>query len=268
MRGFFILIQNFKKFIQILFKNRIIVNLPHNVIINIMKPIIFIFLWLFGFTGFAQQTIPADSLYKPDPHYLEDQLYFGISYIVLKNLPEQMTQNGFSNKVKLGFIRDIPLNEQRNFGIGIGLGLSWDTYFQNLRVNIDEQTGEVSYAILENVYYRSNSFSLNKIDIPFEFRYRGSTPKKYKFWRLYAGVTTSYVYKTHANYVTKKVDITYQNIKIINNWQYGINISAGYGIWNFNFYYGLNDLIKKSIKLDGKDINVRTMSFGIIYYFL
>ncbi len=233
-----------------------------------MRLPLFYFFLIFFVSVSAQQTVPADSLYKPDPHYLEDQLYFGISYIVLKNLPGDMIQNGFSNIVKFGFIRDIPLNERRNLGIGLGLGMSWESYFQNLRVTVDEQTGAVTYAILNNVDYRSNSFSLNKIDMPFEIRWRGSTPEKYKFWRLYAGITTSYVYKTKANYITDKIDVTYQNIKIIRNWQYGVNVSAGYGTWNFNFYYGLNNLIKKGIQLNGEDMNVRTMSFGFVYYFL
>jgi hypothetical protein len=60
----------------------------------------------------SQQNSPVDSLYKPDTNYLEDQFYFGISYIVLKNLPEGIVQNGFSNSLKVGFIRDFPLNKQ------------------------------------------------------------------------------------------------------------------------------------------------------------
>ncbi len=233
-----------------------------------MKQSFFNLLLYFTIAGFAQQNMPVDSLYKPDPHYLEDQLYFGISYIVLKNLPDDMKQNGFSNRIKFGFIRDIPLNEGRNLGIGLGLGLSWDTYFQNLRVQVDEQTGEISYTILNNVSYKSNSFSINKIDIPFELRWRGSTPDIYKFWRLYAGITTSYVYKTKANYVTKQVDITYKDIKIIRKWQYGLNISAGYGTWNFNFYYALNNLIENNVILDEKTIGIKIMTFGFVYYFL
>ncbi len=233
-----------------------------------MKQLLFNLLLYFTIAGFAQQNMPVDSLYKPDSHYLEDQLYFGISYIVLKNLPDDMKQNGFSNRIKFGFIRDIPLNEGRNLGIGLGLGLSWDTYFQNLRVQVDEQTGEISYTILNNVSYKSNSFSINKIDIPFELRWRGSTPDIYKFWRLYAGITTSYVYKTKANYVTKQVDITYKDIKIIRKWQYGLNISAGYGTWNFNFYYALNNLIENNVILDEKTIGIKIMTFGFVYYFL
>ena len=233
-----------------------------------MKNFLFLLLLISGLATVAQSPQVPDSLYKPDPHYLEDQIYFGISYIVLKNLPLDMAQNGFSNTVKLGFIRDIPLNERRNFGIGLGAGLSWDNFYQNLRITVDEQTGEVQYHLLPDGSYRSNSFSFNKIDFPFEIRWRGSTAKKYKFWRLYAGITGSYVYRTASNFVADKVDLTYKHIKIIKNWQFGLNISAGYGTWNFNFYYGLNNILKDQVELNGEKVNLRTMKFGFVYYFL
>lgn len=234
-----------------------------------MKKFLF-WVLLTNFLGiYAQQNTPIDSIYRPDPHYLEDQLYFGISYIVLKNLPEYMTQNGFSNSVKFGFIRDIPINEQRNFGFGLGLGLSWDTFYQNLRISKSEQTGETIFQVLtENDSYRSNSFQLKKIDIPFEIRWRGSTPVKFKFWRLYTGLTLSYVYNMSANYVTDNIDITYNGVNIINHWQYGIRMSAGYGTWNFSFYYGLSPLLKKDVKIDNQSIPIKNMNFGFVYYFL
>ncbi len=233
-----------------------------------MKHLLFIILIVTGFQTVAQQPSTLDSLYKPDPHYLEDQFYFGISYIVLKDLPDDMTQNGFSNTVKFGFIRDIPVNEQRNFGFGVGLGLSWENYYQNLRISVDEQTGDIQYQLLINENYQSNSFQLNKIDIPLEIRWRGSTPEKYKFWRLYSGIVISYVYKTAANYVTDQMDVTYKKINIINPWQFGANISAGYGTWNFTFYYGLSNLLKKDLELNGENFNVKNMQFGFVYYFL
>jgi len=233
-----------------------------------MKNFLFLLLLISGLTTLAQSPQATDSLYKPDPHYLEDQIYFGISYIVLKNLPLDMAQNGFSNTVKFGFIRDIPLNERRNFGIGLGAGLSWDNFYQNLLITVDEQTGAVQYHLLPDGSYRSNSFSFNKIDFPFEIRWRGSTAKKYKFWRLYTGITGSYVYRTASNFVTDKVDLTYKHIKIIKNWQFGLHISAGYGTWNFNFYYGLNNILKDQVELNGEKVNLRTMKFGFVYYFL
>jgi len=233
-----------------------------------MKKLWILFILGLSFSAIAQQNQPVDSLYKPDTHYLEDQFYFGISYIVLRDLPENMTQNGFSNEIKFGFIRDIPINERRNFGFGIGLGLSWQAYFQNLRISVDEETGSVQYQLLTNEKYNGNSIHTNRIDIPIEIRWRGSTPEKFKFWRVYGGITASYVYKTSANYVTNKVDVTYNHIKIIEPWQFGLNISAGYGTWNFTFYYGLSNLIRKDILIDGQQVNTKSMQFGFVYYFL
>jgi len=233
-----------------------------------MKKILILGIVLLSFRGMSQQNIPVDSLYKPDSYYLEDQFYFGISYIMLQNLPETLEQNGFSNSVKFGFIRDIPINERRNIGFGVGFGLGWDAYYQNLRISIDEMTGDVSYQVLTTEDYRSNSFSLKKIDFPVEFRWRGSTSEKYKFWRLYTGVTFSYVYGTSANYVTDNVDVTYKNIQIIEPWQIGISFSMGYGTWNFNYYYGLTNILKKDVLIDGQSFDMKEMRFGFVYYFL
>jgi len=233
-----------------------------------MKYLLFLLLWMSTFTIWSQQNQAVDSIFKPDQHYLEDQLYFGISYIILRNLPETMAQNGFSNAIKLGFIRDIPINERRNLGFGIGLGLSWQSYYQNLRVNVDEQSGQVQYHLLTGEKYISNSFQTNSIDLPLEIRWRGSTPKKFKFWRVYSGITISYIYGTASNFVTKNIDLTYKHIKIIKPWQFGINISAGYGTWNFTFYYGLSDLIKNDVLIDGQKLHAKSMHIGFVYYFL
>jgi len=233
-----------------------------------MKHFAFILLLWVSISSFAQQSVSIDSLYKPDPLYLEDQLYFSISYIALRNLPAGLKQNGFSNAVRIGYVRDIPINEQRNFGFALGVGYAHDAYFHNLRISVDEGNGNIKYNILKDDNYQSNSFSINKFEIPFEIRWRGSTPTKFKFWRLYAGATASYVFSTSSNYVTNDVDITYKNIKIINPWQYGLTLSLGYGTWNFNYYYGLNNIIKDNVVVDGVTIKMKVMRFGIIYYFL
>ncbi len=233
-----------------------------------MKYFLSIILFSIFFSGVSQSNKSIDSLYKPDPNYLEDQFYFGISYIVLQNLPTGIKQNGFSNAIKLGYIRDIPINEQRNIGLGIGLGYCRDIFYQNLRISTDENTGELVYDVLEGADYQSNSFSLNKIEMPFELRFRGSSPTKYKFWRVYAGATLSYVASASANYTSSKVNVSYNGIKNINPWQAGLNISAGYGTWNFNYYYGLTKIIKDNVSINGNAVQMKEMRFGIMYYFL
>jgi len=218
---------------------------------------------------FAQQNVPVDSLYRPDPYYLEDQFYFGISYIALKNLPEGFEQNGFSNSVKFGYIRDLPINERRNFGLGIGAGLGWDTYFQNVRISTNEENGNIAFDLLEDkTDFISNSFTIKKLEFPFEIRWRGSTMTKYKFWRLYTGLVASYVYATSSEFVTDNVDVIYKNIQIIKPWQFGLSLSVGYGTWNFNYYLGLSNIIKDNTSVENKNFQMKDMRFGIIFYFL
>ena len=75
--------------------------------------------------GFAQND-------STDHKYLEDQIYLGIFYNTLNDVPNELNQNKFSSSFSIGFIRDLPLNENRNFGLGIGLGLSRSSYNNNL----------------------------------------------------------------------------------------------------------------------------------------
>ena len=63
-----------------------------------------------------------------DSKYLEDQLYLSLSYNILRNKPVEDANSPFSLGISFGFIRDIPFNKQRNFGIGIGLGYGFNSY--------------------------------------------------------------------------------------------------------------------------------------------
>ena len=229
----------------------------------------FILLLFIAFPGFSQETdVPLDSIYKPDLHYFEDQVYFNYSYIVLKDLPENVSQNGFSNSLKLGIIRDIPINEKRNFGFGVGLGYSRDIYYHNLKISVDEQSGEIQFQSLEGVDYKTNSFTVKKLDIPIEIRWRGSTPTKYKFWRLYTGITVSYVVGSQSQFVTDKANIVYKGLKINKPFRFGYTLAVGYGLWNFSLYYGLNDIIDEDIKYNNLPIKMRDFHLGVVYYFL
>jgi len=231
------------------------------------KIFIIISFFIINFLSAQVKNAQIDSIYKPDIYYLEDQIYFGISYVALVDLPENIKQNGFSNAIKFGYIRDIPINKRRNIGFGLGVGYGRDEYFQNLRISTDESSAEPVYEIL-GTGYKSNSLILNKVEIPFEIRVRGSNPEKFAFWRLYAGVTFAYVYASTSEYYSNKIHVQYKDLKLINPWQYGVSLSLGYGKWNFNYYYGISDIIKNGIEVSGKSVKMKEQRFGIIFYFL
>lgn len=198
-----------------------------------------------------------------DLKYLEDQLYFSLTYTILNNKPSTISQNGFSGGFSLGFIKDIPLNEQRNFGLGIGAGYAYNVSVHNLKISRENQA--TLFELAED--YKTNRLGINSLEFPVEIRWRTSTPEKYSFWRVYGGVKFSYLLAEKTKYEDEEELITTKNIPEFNKIQYGVILAAGYSTWNLYFYYGLSPLFKNAIfnekNLDMKDINI-----GLKFYIM
>ena len=198
-----------------------------------------------------------------DSRYLEDQLYLGITYNVLNKRPTNVTSNGFSNGIFIGYIKDIPLNSERNFGFGLGLGYGRNTYFQNLKIN------EVNNSTVfepESGTFDRNKFSLHSLEVPVEIRWRTSTASRYKFWRIYTGMKFGYVFASNAK--LKQNGTTFiQNIDEVNTFQYGLTLSLGYGTWNATMYYALNPIFSDAFLVNtNEEINSRELRIGLIFY--
>lgn len=215
------------------------------------------FFILIGYFGFSQA---KDSIYSK---YLEDQIYMGITYNVLNNRPRTISPNGFSNGIFVGFIKDIPLNEQRNFGFGLGLGYGRNTYFQNLKIS--EINNVTVFEPVEGTFNR-NKFSLHSIELPFEIRWRTSSATKYNFWRIYSGIKLGYVFASNAK-LKQNNTISVRNISEVNKFQYGLTFSLGYGTWNATAYYGLNEIFSDAILgTTGETIEAGELRVGLIFY--
>ncbi|MDH3381274.1 MAG: PorT family protein [Flavobacteriaceae bacterium] len=223
-----------------------------------MKNRFLILALLFYFGGVAQNK--TDSL----SNYLEDQLYFSIHNNNLISTPNGFNSDGFSNGISFGFIKDIPLNVRRNKGLGIGLGYSSNTFKNNLKMI--ENNGLNEFSILDGDY-NSNKITTKAIEIPLEFRWRTSTPDKFKFWRIYTGIKVSYHYKNEYSYVDSKVNYRINNPDKVNKWQYGLTISAGYSSFNLYTYYGLNPLYK-DVNINNDSTSINVLKIGLIFYIL
>lgn len=198
--------------------------------------------------------------------YLEDQLYIGLSYITILNSPEGVSQNGFSNGLALGFIKDLPLNEKGNLAVGIGLGYGRNTYFQNIKISKPDLV--TVFEILEDGEFKNNKFSSHNIEFPIEFRWRTSTLEKYKFWRIYTGAKISYSFYNNAKLKQDTNTLKISGISEIRNLQYGLTMAVGYGTWNFNFYYGLSDLFSDAYLTEATPIKINDFRIGLIFYIL
>jgi len=213
--------------------------------------------------GQEESTVVLDSLYK------EDQFYFAITYNLLGNKPNGVSQNGFSSGFHFGYIKDIPVNPHRNVAIGLGLGFSTNSFNNNLLISEDLNEGYL-YTILDdnNISYIKNKFTTYLVEIPIEFRWRTSTAKEYKFWRIYTGVKFGYVVANSSKFKSDLTKIKNNGISDFENLQYGFTFSAGYSTWNLHFYYALNPIFSSAAKINNESIDMNAIKIGLIFYIL
>lgn len=197
-----------------------------------------------------------------DYKYLEDQLYLSVNYNILRNKPDGQESSLFSGDFSIGFIKDLPINKRRNVGIAIGVGYNYKSYKNNIEIFSDD---DPNIGLTEET--STNKFRTNFIEIPFEFRWRTSTPTKYNFWRIYPGFKVSYLFYSKTLVTYKGVTDVYKNIELFEKLQYGATLSAGYGTWNLYVYYGLSPIFNNLVIEDHK-INLKDFSIGLKFYIL
>lgn len=231
-----------------------------------MKYVLSVIICAFTLLSFSQETeVSKDSLV--DTKYKEDQFYIGVSYNLLANMPNDLSQSGFSIGVNVGRIFDIPVNKERNFGFGIGAGYGVNFINHNLGITENAQ-GQLNYQILNTDDFTRNRFSFHTIEVPFEVRWRTSNATSYKFWRIYAGMRIGYVIASNSKLRTSTETYKIRGLDDLNKFQYGLTLSAGYDTWNAQIYYGLNTLFNDVTTEDGVAIDMRLVKIGLIFYLL
>ncbi|MDN3491960.1 porin family protein [Winogradskyella bathintestinalis] len=231
-----------------------------------MKRYVFLLLQLIGFLSIAQTDVEKSDFYE---NYREDQFYASITYNLLNEKPNNVSQSGFSSGFHLGFIRDMPINTRRNVAIGLGLGLSVNSYHQK-NLFIEEINNTARFSIIDEDDYNvsKNKFNTYVIEVPIEFRWRTSTTSNYDFWRIYSGFKMGYLLYSVTKFNSNIQDEKLYNSDSFNKLQYGLTLSVGYGRWNFHVFYGLNPIFESNYKLKGETINMKPVKIGLMFYIL
>jgi hypothetical protein len=214
-----------------------------------MQKQLFVFLFLTSFTLAQSQ---ADSAYR------EDQIYTAIGYPLLLNAPDGITQNKLSHTFSLGYIRDMPINDNRNIAIGLGLGINYNVLFTNLQFNDDMTTNVVSSDII-------NQWNSIEVEIPLEFRWRNSTPTNYRFWRVYAGLVGHYTLSakqyTNSGSLKSSVPLTTRNFRL------AFQLNVGNNTWNLTYSYPIDSLFDFGKSPEDKTLSeIKTAKLGLIFY--
>ncbi|MCG2610124.1 PorT family protein [Flavobacterium sp. SM15] len=216
---------------------------------------ILFFIVLFPLCLSAQQTeevikTPVDSLYR------EDQFYLSLSYNLVQNSPGIFKQFSFSPVITFGFLRDIPFVKSRRWSVAPGIGYNYNNIKQF--INSRDLFQNDPTVASEDIRTRITSHS---VELPLEVRWRNSTAQSHKFWRIYSGFKARYVLSSKLVLDSSEGRTTEDVKSLINKWQYGTYMTAGYNTWNVYVYYGLNPIFKDGSKLS--DFTV-----GFMFYIL
>lgn len=214
----------------------------------------FFFYWIV-FSLFSQK----DSL-RIGESYWEDQLYLNTTYNVLNKQPSTVSASEFSFGISFGYIKDIPFNKAGKVSLGVGIGYNYDFFTHNLLVN------EVAFSV--NSTASLNKIKLHNLEFPIQIRWRNSDAVTYSFWRIYTGVKFSYNLKNNFSYTLDEVDYSYDNLNSYNNFQTGLELSIGYGAFNFYIYYGLSSIFNEDAMLNSEKIKTSISKFGLVFYLL
>ena len=232
-----------------------------------MKPFSLIIVILLLLPGLSWSQDLEEETKPLDERYREDQFYFGVTYNLLRRMPADMAQNGFSGGFHFGFIRDMPINKKRTVSIGLGLGYSANSVNQNLLISEDSQDN-LQYNILENGSFSKNKFSQHLIELPLEIRWRNSNPESYKFFRIYTGFKVGYVFASSSKFRGDESNFKLRGIEDFNAFQYGFTLSVGYDKFNAHVYYALNSIFKNEAKLSNDTLDISMIKIGLMLYIL
>lgn len=209
----------------------------------------FFFLILLPIYLSAQTTKDTISVDTTDLLYREDQFYISLSYNLIQNRPTGFKQFSISPGLTAGFLRDFPITKNRRFAIAPGIGYSYNNIKQF--INSDELLGVGSIAPSENI---RSIITTHGIEIPIEFRWRNSTPQSHKFWRVYTGFKSTYIFNSkltvESTSGTEKESISDR----VNRWQFGVYVAAGFNTWNPYIYYGINPIFKDGSKFGNLNV--------------
>lgn len=219
----------------------------------------FCFIHLFSFTQDLDDT--EEFL---DSKYLEDQFYAGLAYNGLLNRPEGVIQRNLSYNLQLGFIKDIPVNEKRNFGFALGVGYATNSYYTNIQAASTD--GGITYDI-PTVSFDRSKLGTHAIEFPLEIRWRTSNAIDYKFWRIYAGGKINYNFARTSKFVDEIGSDSFSN-EDIRQWNYGLMLNFGYNTFNIHLYYELNPILKDGVVFNSQENNMNVFRVGLIFYIL
>ena len=231
-----------------------------------LKNLCNLFILFLAVSTMAQDSIPKADI---DNLYREDQIYAGLTYNLLTSVPSNVNSRGVSGGIHFGFLRDMPINDERNFAIALGAGLAFDRYGHNLFIGEDADENTIFSVLDSDIEFSINRLSTATIEAPLEIRWRTSTPTVYKFWRIYGGVRIGYTYWYRAYFKQPNNEVSQTDIPEFDRLRLAATLSFGYSTFNFYANYSINPFFKNATLTDTNEaLDYRPLKLGVIFYIL
>ncbi|MAJ31216.1 MAG: hypothetical protein CMC18_00985 [Flavobacteriaceae bacterium] len=200
-----------------------------------------------------------------DSLYLEDQFYLVTQIGVISSQTAPVINQNLSYGFRAGFIKDIPLNSSRTFGIGWGVGFFTNALYTNLVAT--KNTDDVIVYSTEDLGFKRSKIGSFGLEIPIELRFRNSTPSSYRFWRFYPGILLRFSPYSFSKVVRNSSDLRFLN-NDLRSFMVSGGVSLGFNTFNLSLYYDLNDIFKEGRVLNSEPLMGKRLEIGLIFYIL
>ncbi len=200
-----------------------------------------------------------------DSLYLEDQFYLVTQIGVISSQTAPVINQNLSYGFRAGFIKDIPLNSSRTFGIGWGVGFFTNALYTNLVAT--KNTDDVIVYSTEDLDVKRSKIGSFGLEIPLELRFRNSTPSSYRFWRFYPGILLRFSPYSFSKVVRNSSDLRFLN-NDLRSFMVSGGVSLGFNTFNLSLYYDLNDIFKEGRVLNSEPLMGQRLEIGLIFYIL
>lgn len=200
-----------------------------------------------------------------DSLYLEDQFYLVTQIGVISSQTEPVINQNLSYGFRAGFIKDIPLNSSRTFGIGWGIGFFTNALYTNLVAT--KNTDDVIVYSTEDLDFKRSKIGSFGLEMPIELRFRNSTPSSYRFWRFYPGILLRFSPYSFSKVVRNSNDLRFLN-NDLRHFMVSGGLSLGFNTFNLSLYYDLNDIFKEGKVLNSEPLIGRRLEIGLVFYIL
>ena len=166
-----------------------------------------------------------------DSLYLEDQFYLVTQIGVISSQTAPVINQNLSYGFRAGFIKDIPLNSSRTFGIGWGVGFFTNALYTNLVAT--KNTDDVIVYSTEDLGFKRSKIGSFGLEIPIELRFRNSTPSSYRFWRFYPGILLRFSPYSFSKVVRNSSDLRFLN-NDLRSFMVSGGVSLGFNTFNLS----------------------------------